>query len=99
MNKVSERWNSQSSLEIPENHNGAVPLNKTSTDDFESDNELPSPTSSTTSAGQEAKVARRSDLAKALDTDLSKLDSMIEQAENAQYSMTHQSKQMKRFLK
>ncbi|XP_018570735.1 uncharacterized protein LOC108910570 [Anoplophora glabripennis] len=43
-------------------------------------------------------MQRKSDLAKALDKDLSTLDSMIEKAESAQYSMEHQRKQMKKFL-
>ncbi|KAG5899653.1 hypothetical protein JTB14_036025 [Gonioctena quinquepunctata] len=42
--------------------------------------------------------ARKSDLAKALDRDLSRLDNMIEKAENAQYSMSHQRKEMNKFL-
>ncbi|XP_023024815.2 uncharacterized protein [Leptinotarsa decemlineata] len=42
--------------------------------------------------------ARKNDLAKALDKDLSRLDTMIEKAENAQYSMSHQRKQMNKFL-
>ncbi|KAJ8937814.1 hypothetical protein NQ314_011704, partial [Rhamnusium bicolor] len=41
----------------------------------------------------------KSDLDKALDTNLSRLDIMIEKAENAQYSMAHQTKQMRKFLK
>ncbi|KAJ3651145.1 hypothetical protein Zmor_017201 [Zophobas morio] len=41
---------------------------------------------------------RKSDLAKALDTHLDRYDAMIEKAENAQYSMAHQNKEMKRFL-
>lgn len=41
---------------------------------------------------------RKTDLAKALDNSVDKLDSMIYKAENAQYSMAHQNKQMKSFL-
>lgn len=41
---------------------------------------------------------RKNDLAKALNTDLSRLDAMIEKAENSQYSMEHQRKQMKKFM-
>ncbi|KAJ8956274.1 hypothetical protein NQ318_015010 [Aromia moschata] len=43
-------------------------------------------------------TARKSDLAKALDKDFDRIDSMIEKAENAQYSMAHQRKQMKKFM-
>ncbi|KAJ8916491.1 hypothetical protein NQ315_000133 [Exocentrus adspersus] len=42
---------------------------------------------------------RKSDLSKALDADMSRLDRMIEKSEDAQYSMAHQSKQMRNFLK
>ncbi|XP_028148805.1 uncharacterized protein LOC114342212 [Diabrotica virgifera virgifera] len=41
---------------------------------------------------------RKSEIQKALDKDLSALDAMIEKAENAQYAMNHQNKQMKRFI-
>lgn len=39
------------------------------------------------------------DLNKKMGSHLSKLDSLINKAENAQYSMQHQTKQMKKFLK
>ncbi|KAJ8975650.1 hypothetical protein NQ317_012988 [Molorchus minor] len=42
---------------------------------------------------------RKSDLAKALDADSSKIDSMIEKAEKAQFSMEQQRKQINKFLK
>lgn len=42
---------------------------------------------------------RKSDLARALDNHVDKIDDMIEKAENAQYSMAYQSKQMREFLK
>lgn len=41
---------------------------------------------------------RKSDLARALDNSVDKLDAMIDKAENAQYSMQYQNKQMKAFL-
>lgn len=41
---------------------------------------------------------RKSDLSRALDNHVDKLDSMLEKAENAHYSMAHQNKQMKKFL-
>ncbi|CAH0548851.1 unnamed protein product [Brassicogethes aeneus] len=41
---------------------------------------------------------RKSDLTKALDNHVDRLDLMLEKAENAQYSMKHQNNQMKRFL-
>ncbi|RZC31890.1 uncharacterized protein BDFB_009018, partial [Asbolus verrucosus] len=41
---------------------------------------------------------RKSDLGQALDNHVDRLDSMIELAEKAQYSMAHQNKEMKRFL-
>lgn len=39
------------------------------------------------------------DLDKKMGSHLDKLDSLITKAENAQYSMQHQTKQMKKFLK
>lgn len=39
------------------------------------------------------------DLNKKMGSHLDKLDSLITKAENAQYSMQHQTKQMKKFLK
>lgn len=95
---MSEKWNSQSSVEVIENHNGAIQIEKNASDDFENCRATSTSTSPVMSNDEDAKMARKSDLAKALDTDLSKLDSMIEQAENAQYSMSHQSRQMKKFL-
>lgn len=98
MTKVSERWNSQSSLELPETQrNGESLIIKQPSDDFQEVSRTPSPTPSEVTEEQEK--ARKSDLAKALANDLSKLDTMIELAENANYSMKHQSKQMKSFLK
>lgn len=97
MTKVSERWNSQSSLELPETRIGESFVIKHSSDDFEEASRTPSPTPSELT--EEEEKVRKSDLAKALATDLSKLDTMIELAENANYSMKHQSKQMKSFLK
>lgn len=41
---------------------------------------------------------RKSDLAKALDNHVDKLDLLIEKAESCQYSMSEQNKQMKKFL-
>lgn len=41
---------------------------------------------------------RQSDLARALDNNVDKLDLLIEKAENCQYSMSHQNKEMKKFL-
>ncbi|XP_031331302.1 uncharacterized protein LOC116162021 isoform X2 [Photinus pyralis] len=42
---------------------------------------------------------RKSDLADALDNHVDKLDLLIENAENCQYSMSEQNKQMKKFLR
>lgn len=42
---------------------------------------------------------RKSDLSKALDNHVDKLDAMLESADNAYHSMTQQNKQMKKFLK
>lgn len=39
------------------------------------------------------------DLSQKMGSHLDKLDSLISKAENAQYSMQHQSKQMRKFLK
>jgi len=39
------------------------------------------------------------DLSKKMGSHLDKLDSLITKAENAQYSMQHQTKQMRKFLK
>ncbi|KAF2900806.1 hypothetical protein ILUMI_05345 [Ignelater luminosus] len=41
---------------------------------------------------------RQSDLARALDNNVDRLDLLIEKAENCQYSMSQQNKQMKKFL-
>lgn len=43
--------------------------------------------------------AQKTDMGKTLDKQVDKLDAMIMKAENAQYSMQHQSKQMKSYLK
>lgn len=48
--------------------------------------------------GATNEAPRKSQLAKALDNHVDKLDSMLEKAENAQYSMAHQNKQMKKLL-
>lgn len=98
MTKVSERWNSQTSLEVTENQNGEIVIEK-KTKELQQEIVSPSATTSTIDQGHEEKGARKSDLAKALDTDLSKLDAMIEQAEIANYTMAHQSRQIKSFLK
>ncbi|GJQ79911.1 hypothetical protein Trydic_g18355 [Trypoxylus dichotomus] len=42
---------------------------------------------------------RRSDLSKALDNHVDRLDAMLDKADNAHYSMQHQRKQMQSFLK
>lgn len=42
---------------------------------------------------------RKSDLAKALDRNSDKLDTMLEKADNAHYSMQYQRNQMQSFLK
>lgn len=42
---------------------------------------------------------RKTDLAKALDNHVDKLDAMLDSADNAYHSMSQQNKQMKRFLK
>ncbi|CAG9853561.1 unnamed protein product [Phyllotreta striolata] len=42
---------------------------------------------------------RKSELAKALDKDLSSIDSMIAKAENAEISMAYQAKEMRKFMK
>ena len=39
------------------------------------------------------------DITEKMGSHLDKLDSLINKAENAQYSMQHQTKQMKKFLK
>ncbi|CAK9832820.1 hypothetical protein ANTRET_LOCUS9601 [Anthophora retusa] len=44
-------------------------------------------------------VQKKIDLNKKMGSHLDKLDSLINKAENAQYSMQYQTKQMKRFLK
>lgn len=41
---------------------------------------------------------RKSDLAKALDKHVDKLDTLIESADNAHFSMSQQNKEIKRFL-
>lgn len=43
--------------------------------------------------------ARKMDMAKTIDKQVDKLDAMLMKAENAHYSMQHQSKQMKSYLK
>lgn len=43
--------------------------------------------------------ARKSDLARVLDKQVDKLDTLLISADNAQHSMAHQTKQMKAFLK
>lgn len=42
---------------------------------------------------------RKSDLNRALDNNVDRLDSLIDKAENAHYSMENQRKQMQSFLK
>lgn len=42
---------------------------------------------------------RKTDLTKALDNHVDKLDSMLESADDAYHSMSQQNKQMKKFLK
>ncbi|XP_017777676.1 PREDICTED: uncharacterized protein LOC108563494 [Nicrophorus vespilloides] len=42
---------------------------------------------------------RKSDLAKALDNHVDKLDTLLDKADNAQYSMQEQTKKMKRLLR
>jgi len=42
---------------------------------------------------------RQIDLGQKMGSHLDKLDSLISKAENAQYSMQHQTKQMRKFLK
>lgn len=37
-------------------------------------------------------------MGKAVESSLDKLDSILDKAENAQYSMAHQNKQMKKFI-
>ncbi|EZA60368.1 hypothetical protein DMN91_011295 [Ooceraea biroi] len=49
-------------------------------------------------ANSDVKV-KQSDLSQKMGSHLDKLDSLISKAENAQYSMQHQSKQMRKFLK
>lgn len=44
-------------------------------------------------------AAKKTDLNAKVGSHLDKLDSLITKAENAQYSMKHQTKQMKSFLK
>lgn len=44
-------------------------------------------------------TAKKADLNAKVGSHIDKLDSLITKAENAQYSMKHQTKQMKSFLK
>nr|CAI5821406.1 unnamed protein product [Callosobruchus analis] len=50
-------------------------------------------------SSENAEPVKKSELRNALDYDINKLDDLIDKAEHAQYSMAHQSKQMKKFLK
>lgn len=52
-----------------------------------------------TGNGNSGTSQRKSDLSRALDNHVDKLDKMLEKAENAQISMAEQTKQMKKFLK
>ncbi|CAH1956585.1 unnamed protein product [Acanthoscelides obtectus] len=52
-----------------------------------------------TESTDETVPVKKSELRNALDYDINKLDGLIEKAENAQYSMAHQSKEIKKFLK
>lgn len=99
MTRVSEKWGSQTSIDATKNSIEEDFKEHNVTEDSENPNNVSLPTTSTLTQGEEIKVVRKSDLAKALDSDLSKLHKMIDQAEKAQFSMAHQTRQMKVFLK
>lgn len=50
-------------------------------------------------AETEPVLSKKIDLNEKMGSHLDKLDSLVTKAENAQYSMQHQTKQMKKFLK
>jgi hypothetical protein len=61
------------------------------------DEEAPAPPVTTNGSCSEGPRGG-SDLARALDNHVDRFDALIEKAENAQYSMSYQNKEMKRFL-
>lgn len=68
----------------------------------ETDEVMTVETSDDTTADQPANSGvqpKQIDLSQKMGSHLDKLDSLISKAENAQYSMQHQTKQMKKFLK
>ncbi|CAH1113948.1 unnamed protein product [Psylliodes chrysocephalus] len=88
-------FSSQSSIDVEhEEADKTVKANETNINGSNPEATLETPKSSDNSA-----PTRKSDLAKALDKDLSSLDAMIEKAEQAQYSMAYQTKEMKKFTK
>ncbi|XP_057669834.1 uncharacterized protein LOC130902051 [Diorhabda carinulata] len=85
-------FTSQSSLDVEQVENKETPNPQETTNPCNDTSETSTPSKIVTSM-------RKSDLQKGLDKDLSALDAMIEKAEHAQYSMSHQTKQMKSFIK
>lgn len=86
---------SQTSLDVDQQPESAMTEAPTNSSAVNHSEEL---RNSDEEADEDARAVRKSDLAKALDKDLSALDRMIEKAENAQYSMEYQRKEMNKFL-
>lgn len=85
-----------SSSDIPSNTNQETEIS--ATEDIPQTEATASPPTEEASQNGTTPV-RKSDLARALDNHNDRFDEMIEKAENAQFTMNYQRKQMQNFLK
>lgn len=87
-------WNSSASLD-----SSSIESKKIEEEDDENPSSMPEQKQQNDFKPIPPESQRKSDLSKALDNHVDKLDSMLEKADNAHYSMQHQRKQMQSFLK
>lgn len=98
--KVGSRNNTPDHKSTERNHNETKDIhNETPSNEETLTVELSGDQNPTENLKSDATMPKNIDINEKMGSQLDKLDSLITKAENAQYSMQHQTKQMKKFLK
>lgn len=98
--KVGSRNNLPENKIIEQNHNDTTNVHdEAATSEQKLTEELSDDRKTMDNIKSDSSTPKKVDLNEKMGSHLDKLDSLITKAENAQYSMQHQTKQMKKFLK
>ncbi|XP_031828524.1 uncharacterized protein LOC116425230 [Nomia melanderi] len=98
--RVGSKNNTPDHKSTERNHNETEQINnETEANDEQLMVDLPDDKKTEENIKSDSTTPKKIDINEKMGSHLNKLDSLITKAENAQYSMQHQTKQMKKFLK